>query len=199
MAWVALDRAIQHYEQYDGGGDIERWKKNRDLIHQQVCEQGFDKELNSFVQSYGSKQLDASCLRIGIVGFLPMDDPRILGTIEAIEKHLTKDGFVQRYDTEKSPDGLPPGEGVFLACSFWMVVCLWSIGRKDDASAMYERLLGLSNDVGLLSEEYDPQAKRMVGNFPQALSHISLLHAAFAMSGMWKGGETGKQGVGKRE
>jgi GH15 family glucan-1,4-alpha-glucosidase len=114
-----------------------------------------------------------------------MDDPRIIGTIEAIEKHLMKDGFVERYDTRKSKDGLPPGEGAFLACSFWMVTCLWLIGRKDDATAMFERLLALRSDVGLLAEEWDVEHRRMVGNFPQALSHIALVHSAFAMSGAW--------------
>jgi GH15 family glucan-1,4-alpha-glucosidase len=186
MAWVALDRAIKHYEQYDGGGDIERWKINRDLIHAEVCEKGFDKELNSFVQAYGSKELDASCLRILLVGFLPADDPRILGTIEAIQKYLVVDGFVLRYNTATSPDGLPPGEGVFLACSFWLVANLWLVGRREEASALFERLLNLSNDVGLLSEEYDPIACRMLGNFPQALSHIALVHAAFTLSGAWR-------------
>jgi GH15 family glucan-1,4-alpha-glucosidase len=185
MAWVALDRAIKHYEQYDGGGDIKRWKKNRDLIHREVCDKGFDKKLNSFVQSYGSKQLDASCLRIGLVGFLPPDDPRVIGTVEAIEKRLMKNGFVERYDTKKTADGLSGGEGAFLACSFWLVTSLWLIGREADAKAMFERLLALRNDVGLLSEEYDPFGKRLVGNFPQALSHIALTHSAFAMSGMW--------------
>jgi GH15 family glucan-1,4-alpha-glucosidase len=185
MAWVALDRAIKHHERYDGGGDIKRWKKNRDMIHKEVCEKGFNKRLNSFVQAYGSKELDASCLRIGLTGFLPMDDPRIVGTVEAIEKRLMKDGFVQRYDTRTTDDGLPTGEGAFLACSFWMVTCLWLIGRKDDATAMFERLLALRNDVGLLSEEYDSAEKRMVGNFPQALSHIALIHSAFAISGLW--------------
>jgi GH15 family glucan-1,4-alpha-glucosidase len=186
MAWVALDRAIKHYERYDGGGDVKRWKKNRDMIHKEVCEKGFNKKLNSFVQSYGSKELDASCLRIALVGFLPANDPRIIGTVEAIQKGLMKDGFVERYDTRVSKDGLSGGEGAFLACSFWLVTCLWLIGRHDDAKTMFERLLALRNDVGLLSEEYDPVAKRMVGNFPQALSHIALIHSAFAMSGLWK-------------
>lgn len=186
MAWVALDRAIKHYEQFDGGGDIERWKKNRDMIHKEVCKKGFDKKMNSFVQSYGSKQLDASCLRIVLVGFLPPDDPRILGTVDAIQKHLTRGGFVARYNTAKTDDGVRGGEGAFLACSFWMVTNLWLIGRKAEATSMFERLLALRNDVGLLSEEYDAEGKRMVGNFPQALTHISLIHAAFAMAGMWK-------------
>jgi GH15 family glucan-1,4-alpha-glucosidase len=186
MAWVALDRAIKHHEQYDGDGDVERWKKNRDLIHKQVCEKGFSKKLKSFVQAYGSEELDASCLRIGLSGFLPMDDPRIVGTVEAIEKRLMQDGFVQRYDTKSSPDGLPPGEGAFLACSFWMVTNLWLIGRHTDAKAMFERLLALRNDVGLLAEEWDTEHQRQVGNFPQALSHIAMCHAAFAMSGVWE-------------
>jgi GH15 family glucan-1,4-alpha-glucosidase len=185
MAWVALDRAIKHHEQYDGKGDVKRWKKNRDMIHREVCKKGFDKKLNSFVQSYGSKQLDASCLRIGLVGFLPPDDPRFVGTVEAIEKRLMKNGFVDRYDTKKTDDGLSGSEGSFLACSFWMVTSLWLIGRKNDAKVMFDRLLALRNDVGLLSEEYDPVAKRMVGNFPQALSHIALLQAAFVMVGLW--------------
>ena len=185
MAWVALDRAIRHYEQYDGGGDVERWKRERDRIHREVCAKGFDKKLNSFVQSYGSKDLDASCLRIVLVGFLPPEDPRIRGTVEAIEKGLMKDGLVRRYNTRTTDDGLSGGEGVFLACSFWMVTNLWLIGRREDAIALYERLLRLRNDVGLLSEEYDPVGKRMLGNFPQALSHIALVHAAFAVTGAW--------------
>ncbi|MEO8735611.1 MAG: glycoside hydrolase family 15 protein, partial [Edaphobacter sp.] len=191
MAWVAVDRAIKHYERYDGGGDIDRWRKVREQIHKEVCKKGFNKKLNSFVQAYGSSQLDASCLRIVMVGFLPPEDPRIRGTVEAIEKRLMKGAFVQRYDTRTSNDGLPPGEGVFLACSFWMVTNLWLIGRKDDAVALYERLLKLRNDVGLLSEEYDPVGKRLVGNFPQALTHIALVHAAYAISGIWHPQATG--------
>ena len=185
MAWVALDRAIKHYEQFDGDGDIKRWRRTRDTIHKEVCRRGFNRKLNSFVQSYGSTQLDASCLRIVLVGFLPPDDPRIRGTVEAIEKKLMKDGLVRRYDTKTMDDGISGGEGVFLACSFWMVTNLWLIGRRADAIAMFERLLALRNDVGLLSEEYDPASKRQVGNFPQALSHIALIHAAFAMAGEW--------------
>jgi GH15 family glucan-1,4-alpha-glucosidase len=185
MAWVALDSAITHHELYDGGGDVKRWKKNRDMIHKEVCEKGFNKKVNSFVQSYGSKALDASCLQIVLAGFLPPEDPRIRGTVEAIEKHLMKGGLVQRYNTTKSRDGVGGGEGAFLACSFWMVSNLWLIGRHADATAMFERLLALRNDVGLLSEEYDPIEKRLVGNFPQALSHIALIHSAFAMSGAW--------------
>jgi GH15 family glucan-1,4-alpha-glucosidase len=193
MAWVALDRAIKQHERSAatkdgsaGKGDVKRWRKNRDRLHQQICEKGFNKRLNSFTQSYGSKALDASCLRLALVGFLPPDDPRIVGTVEAIQKHLMKDGLVQRYDPAKSADGLKGSEGAFLACSFWLVVCLWLIGRKDEAAEMFDRLLALRNDVGLLSEEYDPSAKRMLGNFPQALSHIALVHAAFTLSGQWQ-------------
>jgi GH15 family glucan-1,4-alpha-glucosidase len=186
MAWVALDRAIKSHEKFGGKGDVKRWNKNREMIHREVCAKGFNKKLNSFVQAYGSKQLDASCLRIGLTGFLPMDDPRIVGTVEAIEKRLMKDGFVARYDSTTTDDGLPSGEGAFLACSFWMVTCLWLIGRREDATRMFERLLSLRNDVGLLSEEYDTVGKRMVGNFPQALSHIALVHSAFALSGLWR-------------
>jgi GH15 family glucan-1,4-alpha-glucosidase len=186
MAWVALDRAIKLYERYDGDHiDLKMWKKNRELLHKEICKKGFSSKLNSFTQYYGSKELDASCLRIVLVGFLPPEDPRIRGTVEAIEKYLMKDGFVMRYDTQKTDDGLPIGEGAFLACSFWMVTNLWLIGRQDDARALYQRLLKLRNDVGLLAEEYDPLGKRMLGNFPQALSHIAMVHAAFAISGTW--------------
>lgn len=186
MAWVALDRAIKHHEQFDGSGDIERWKGNRDLIHREVCEKGFDAELNSFVQSYGSKELDASCLRIVLVGFLPPDDPRIRGTVEAIERRLMRNGLVERYDPHTSSDGLPGGEGVFLACSFWLASNLHLIGRGGEARELFERLIALANDVGLLSEEYDPAGKRLLGNFPQALSHIALVHTAFTLSGLWQ-------------
>ncbi|HZY64103.1 MAG TPA: glycoside hydrolase family 15 protein [Edaphobacter sp.] len=186
MAWVGLDRAIRHYEEFDGSGDIARWRKVRDQIHKEVCERGFNKKLNSFVQAYGSTELDASCLRLVMVGFLPPDDPRIRGTVEAIEKRLMRDGLVLRYNTRTSKDGLPPGEGVFLPCSFWMVTNLWLIERQDDAVALYERLLKLSNDVGLFSEEYDPLGKRLVGNFPQALTHIALIHAAYTIAGKWR-------------
>ncbi len=196
MAWVALDRALRMLEEERGregkktwpkdrAKTIARWKKTRDAIHREVCAKGFNKNLNSFVQSYGSGTLDASCLRIALVGFLPASDPRIVGTVEAIEKKLMRDGFVQRYKTRETADGLRGGEGEFLACSFWMVSNLWLIGRKADARAFFSRLLGLANDVGLLAEEYDSGAKRMLGNFPQALSHISLIHAAFTLSGAW--------------
>jgi GH15 family glucan-1,4-alpha-glucosidase len=186
MAWTALDRAVKQAERYDGHGDVKRWKKNRDLLHKEICAKGFDKKLNSFTQSYGSKTVDASCLRMMFVGFLPLDDPRMVGTVEAIQKKLMKDGLVQRYDTSKSTDGLKGSEGAFLACSFWLVTCLWLMGREAESRAMFDRLLALRNDVGLLSEEYDAKAKRMLGNFPQALSHIALVHAAFTISGQWR-------------
>jgi GH15 family glucan-1,4-alpha-glucosidase len=203
MAWVALDRAIQMTEQAGRGAkgrahedEVKRWMKVRAMIHREVCAKGFDKKLNSFVQAYGpgSKKgvLDASCLRIALVGFLPASDPRIRGTVEAIEKRLLRNGLVQRYNTRETRDGLTGGEGQFLACSFWMVANLWLIGRKDDARAMFARLLALRNDVGLLSEEYDSDAGRMAGNFPQALSHIALIHAAFTMSGAWAPPQGGK-------
>ena len=186
MAWVALDRAIEFHERFDGDGDVKRWKRECDRIHREVCEKGFNKRLNSFVQSYGSRELDASCLRIALVGFLPPDDPRIRGTVEAIEKHLMRDGLVLRYNARTTDDGVRGDEGVFLACSFWMATNLWLIGRREDAKAFYGRLLALRNDVGLLSEEYDTKKKRMLGNFPQALSHIALIQAAFAISGAWE-------------
>jgi GH15 family glucan-1,4-alpha-glucosidase len=185
MAWVAFDRAIKLAEewQYSDQQDVplDEWKKTRDTIHQQVCERGFSRKRNSFVQHYDSEELDASALLLAQVGFLPPTDPRIIGTVEAIEKHLTQDGFVLRYDTSKSSDGLPAGEGAFLACSFWLVSNLALIGRKDDATRLFERLLALRNDLGLLAEEYDVGRKRQVGNFPQAFSHIALIGAAYAL------------------
>jgi GH15 family glucan-1,4-alpha-glucosidase len=187
MAWVAFDRAIKAAEQYGFEVPIDRWKKVRDAIHEEICSKAFDSEMGSFVQSYVEKAepgaLDASLLLMPLVGFLPANDKRVIGTVEAIERHLMKDGLVLRYDTTKVDDGLPPGEGVFLACSFWMVSALCMIGREEDARKLFDRLLTLRNDVGLLSEEYDPARKRMVGNFPQALSHIALVNAAFQLQG----------------
>ncbi len=186
MAWVALDRAIKHNERFGGRGDVTRWKKNRAMIHREVCEKGFDPEMNSFVQSYGSKELDASCLRIMLVGFLSPDDPRIRGTVEAIEHRLMRNGFVERYDPSTSSDGVEGGEGAFLACSFWLVSNLHLMGRVDDAREMFERLISTANDVGLIAEEYDPKGKRLLGNFPQALSHIALVHSALTIAGFWR-------------
>jgi GH15 family glucan-1,4-alpha-glucosidase len=145
-----------------------------------VCERGFDESLGSFVQSYGSRELDASLLLIPLVGFLPADDPRVLGTVEAIERELLADGLVLRYRTDDDGvDGLPAGEGVFLPCSFWLVDCYELLGRHDDAHALFSRLVGLANDVGLLSEEYDPRERRLLGNFPQAFTHLTLVNTAF--------------------
>jgi GH15 family glucan-1,4-alpha-glucosidase len=183
MTWVAFDRAIQAAEHFGCEAPVERWKSVREAIHSDVCAKGYNPELGSFVQVYGSKALDASLLILPITGFLPASDPRVIGTVEAIEKHLMRDGLVMRYDTSQVDDGLPPGEGVFLACSFWMVMALHRIGREADARRLFEELLRLRNDVGLLSEEYDTGRKRQVGNFPQALSHISLVAAAFALQG----------------
>ncbi len=179
MAWVAFDRAIRAMEHEEVEAPLERWRGIRQKIHDQICERAFDAELGSFVQMYGSKALDASLLLMPLVGFLPGSDARVRGTIEAIEKTLMRDGLVLRYDTHRVDDGLPAGEGVFLACSFWMVSALKAIGREDDARALFVRLLELRNDVGLLSEEYDVADKRLVGNFPQAFSHIALVNAAF--------------------
>jgi GH15 family glucan-1,4-alpha-glucosidase len=183
MAWVGLDRAVKMHDEFGGPGDVKRWRKNRDLLHREICAKGFSRRLNSFTQSYGSKSLDASCLQMLIVGFLPPTDPRMIGTVDAIQKRLMIDGLVRRYDPGKTKDGLKGGEGAFLACSFWLVACLHLIGRKVEAASLFERLLALRNDLGLLSEEYDPKHGRMLGNFPQALSHIALVHAAFTLSG----------------
>jgi GH15 family glucan-1,4-alpha-glucosidase len=179
MAWVAFDRAIRSYE--EGGGPeappIERWRENRDAIHAEVCEKGFDPELNSFVQSYGSKRLDASLLLIAHMGFLPQDDPRVVGTVEAIGRGLMQDGFVMRYEIEdRGADGLPGTEGAFLPCSFWYADNLIGLGRCGEARDMIDRLIGVCNDLGLVSEEYDTKARRLVGNFPQAFSHVTLVN-----------------------
>ncbi len=179
MAWVAFDRAacMQPRNARDRVG-VCRWRAIADEIHREVCEQGFDAKLNSFVQSYGATQIDASLLQLALVGFLPSDDPRIVGTIEAVEKHLMWEGLVKRYHTADVDDGLPPGEGVFLACSFWLVDNLALIGREDDARELLTKLAKLGNDVGLFAEEYDPIARRMLGNFPQAFSHVGLINSA---------------------
>jgi len=183
MAWVAFDRAVKIAEELHYRAPVERWKSIRNAIHEEICRNAYSHEKKCFVQAYGSDQLDAALLLMPIVGFLPEDDPRIRATVEAIERELVVDGFVRRYDTAKVNDGLPPGEGVFLACSFWMVSSLKAIGRGDDARKFFERLLSLANDLGLFSEEYDPQSKRLLGNFPQAFSHIALVNAAFELEG----------------
>jgi GH15 family glucan-1,4-alpha-glucosidase len=179
MAWVAFDRGIKSAEAFGLEGPIERWRKVRAEIHQQVCGKGFHRDLGAFVQAYGSDELDASALLMPAVGFLPPEDPRMTGTIAAIERRLLHNGFVLRYDTGTADDGLPPGEGAFLACSFWLADAYVMLGRYDDARRLFERLMSLRNDLGLMSEQYDPRAKRLLGNFPQAFSHISLVNTAY--------------------
>jgi len=182
MAWVAFDRAIRVATKLRIKAPVARWKKVRTAIHKQVCARAYNKKMGSFVQAYGSSQLDASLLLMPLVGFLPHDDPRVKSTILAIERDLMRDGLVMRYNTATSEDGLPPGEGVFLACSFWLVSNLKLMGRDEDAKKIFERAISLTNDVGLLSEEYDTASKRLVGNFPQAFSHIALANAAFDLA-----------------
>ncbi|HTZ07304.1 MAG TPA: glycoside hydrolase family 15 protein [Gaiellaceae bacterium] len=179
MAWVAFDRAVRSVEAQGFDGPVDDWRAARDAIHEEVCANGFDEELGSFTQSYGSKELDASLLQIPLVGFLPGSDPRVRGTVEAIERELVVDGLVRRYLPHTDVDGLPPGEGVFLPCSFWLVDCLELLGRHDDAHALLDRLLALANDVGLLSEEYDSTEGRLLGNFPQAFTHLALVNSVF--------------------
>jgi len=178
MAWVAFDRAIKSVELFGFEGPVDHWRELRDTIHAQVCARGFNPHRNSFVQAYGSDALDASLLLIAQVGFLPASDPRIVGTVAAIEKELVINGFVVRYLTHETADGLPPGEGAFLACSFWLADNLAMQGRLDEARELFERLIAISNDVGLLAEEYDPKACCQLGNFPQAFSHVALIHTA---------------------
>lgn len=181
MAWVALDRAIRSAEQFGLEGPLDRWRALRRTMHDTICARGFDAQRNSFVQSFGARALDASLLLIPLIGFLPPDDPRVRGTLAAIERELVIDGFVYRYDTGDGADGLPSGEGAFLACSFWLAENYTLQGRTTEARALFERLLGLRNDVGLLAEEYDPAAGRQVGNFPQAFSHIALVNTAVTL------------------
>jgi GH15 family glucan-1,4-alpha-glucosidase len=179
MAWVAFDRAVLLAERLKYDAPLARWRAIRDAIHTEICEKAFNRKRRCFVQSYGSNQLDAALLLMPMVGFLPGSDPRVKATVKTIARELMRDGLVLRYNTAKVRDGLPPGEGMFLACSFWMVSSLKAIGRTRDARNLFEKLLRLRNDVGLLSEEYDVRLKRMVGNFPQAFSHIALVNAAF--------------------
>jgi GH15 family glucan-1,4-alpha-glucosidase len=183
MAWVAFDRAIATVESFGQKGPADRWRVIRDEIHREVCDEGFDTTVGSFVQSYGSPLLDASLLLIPQVGFLPADDPRVTGTIAAVERELMHDGFVLRYDSNATSDGLPPGEGAFLPCTLWLADALALAGQHGRATQIFERVLGLANDVGLLSEEYDPVAKRLVGNFPQAFSHLSVVGTAQHLAG----------------
>ena len=180
MVWAAFDRAIRTVERFGGDGPIDRWRAQRDDVHADVCRRGFDPERGAFVQAYETRELDASALLIPIVGFLPIHDPRVLGTIAAVERELVTDGFVRRYRTtdQLNLDGLPGEEGVFLACSFWLVDALALAGRREAARTLFERLLAVRNPLGLLSEQYDTRAKRLVGNFPQAFSHIALINSA---------------------
>jgi GH15 family glucan-1,4-alpha-glucosidase len=182
MAWVAVDRMVKAVECFGLQGPVERWHALRESIRQEIFKRGFDPERNTFVQYYDGRELDASLLMVPLVGFLPASDPRVRGTVEAIERELVTDGFVLRYRTNKEVDGLPPGEAAFLPCSFWLVDNLAMLGRHEDALELFERLLALRNDVGLLSEEYDPSRRRLIGNFPQAFSHISLVNTASNLS-----------------
>lgn len=189
MAWTAIDRAIKAAERFGLQGPVEQWRRLRAAIHREVCAKGFDRQMNSFVRAYGTRDLDASLLLLPSVGFLPAHDPRIRGTLRAIEQSLVRDGFVLRYDTAKSPDGLPPGEGAFLACSFWLADAWVAQGRVAEARELFERLLSIRNDVGLLSEQYEPSLGRHLGNFPQAFSHVALVNTAHNLAGSKKPSE----------
>ncbi|WP_328497185.1 glycoside hydrolase family 15 protein [Streptomyces sp. NBC_00414] len=206
MAWVAADRTVRTLEENpELGGDVDKWRAMRDEVHREVCDRGFDPERNTFTQSYGSRELDAALLLIPRLGFLPPDDPRVVGTVDAVRKGLARDGFVHRYDAEhaeladsqrqgsdlKDVDGLPGGEGSFLVCSFWLADALHLTGRRKEALDLFERLIALRNDVGLLAEEYDPVAGHQLGNFPQAFSHIGLVGTALALFDGDGAGETG--------
>ena len=185
MAWVAFDRGVQAVERFGRSGPVERWRQIRAEIHREVLEQGFDTQINSFTQFYGSKRLDASLLVIPLVGFLPADDPRMVGTVAAIERELVRDGFVYRYSPDEEArrvDGLPPGEGAFLPCTFWLADNLALQGRLDEAEEIFQRLLDLRSELGLLAEEWDPDARRQLGNFPQAFTHVALVNTAFNLS-----------------
>ncbi len=184
MAWVAMDRAVKAVERFHLEGPVERWRQVRQEIHDEICERGYDAERRTFTQYYGSRQLDASLLMAPLVGFLPAHDERVRGTVEAIQRELCRDGFVMRYSNEgpDSVDGLPGGEGAFLACSFWLADNLALLGRADEARRLFEQLVSVANDVGLLAEEYDPDAGRLVGNFPQAFSHVALVNTARNLS-----------------
>jgi GH15 family glucan-1,4-alpha-glucosidase len=185
MAWVALDRAVKGIERFGLDGPLARWRSVRDAIHRDVCANGYSAKVGAFVQSYGSHLLDASLLMMPLVGFLPVTDERVRNTIAAVERHLSADGFVRRYHTMPEVDGLPPGEATFLLCSFWLVDNWLLLGRRDDALRLFERLLAIRNDVGLLAEGYDTERKRFAGNFPQAFSHVGLVNTALNLSS-WK-------------
>jgi GH15 family glucan-1,4-alpha-glucosidase len=184
MAWVAVDRGIKAVEQFGRPGDADLWRMTRSAIHEDVCAKGFHPGVGAFTQYYGSELLDASVLMLPLVGFLPATDPRMISTVEAVQRELVIDGMVYRYHPTKSEavDGLPPGEGAFLPCSFWLVDCLHLMGRKEEARRFFEKLLTLRNELGLLAEEYDPKSRRLVGNYPQAFSHVGLINSAQNLS-----------------
>jgi len=200
MAWVAFDRAVKGIEMFGLEGPLDRWRACRDDVHREVLERGFDPERNAFTQAYGSSALDASALMIPLVGFLPADDPRIAGTVDAVQRELVENGFVLRYQSDDGVDGLPAGEGAFLPCSFWLADALGMLGRAEEARALFERLAGLANDVGLLSEECDPASGRLLGNFPQAFTHVSLVNTAGNLSSSARPAThraTGEDGMGR--
>jgi GH15 family glucan-1,4-alpha-glucosidase len=178
MAWVAFDRGIKTVEQFKAEGPVDRWRTTRDEIRDDILAHGYDAERNTFVQFYGGTGLDAALLQLAAVGFLSPKDPRFRGTVEAVEKELLQDGFVLRYRRTETSDGLGRTEGTFLVCSFWLADAYCLLGRYDDAASLFERLLGVRNDLGLLSEEYDPSSRRLIGNFPQAFSHVGLANTA---------------------
>jgi GH15 family glucan-1,4-alpha-glucosidase len=185
MAWVALDRGVRTVERFKAEGDAERWAKVRDEVHADVLENGFDPERNTFTQYYGSEELDAATLLVGAVGFLPGDDPRVLGTIDAVNESLVHDGFVRRYSTDPGRDdvdGLLGVEGAFLPCTFWLADALKLAGQEQRAREVFERALAAGNDLGLFAEEYDPAAGRLLGNFPQAFTHLALINTAYNLS-----------------
>jgi GH15 family glucan-1,4-alpha-glucosidase len=196
LAWVAFDRAVEAVERWDSPGPVDRWRRLRQEIHDEVCREGFNVELNAFTQSYGSNDLDAAALLMPLLGFLPPDDPRVVGTIDAIQRNLMRHGFVERYTTHEELEGLRGAEGVFLPCSFWLVDALLMLERHDEAKELYERLLGVSSDLGLLSEEYDPEENRLLGNFPQAFTHVGLVNSAYNLSNhSGPGHQRGQRGV----
>ncbi|PTL84764.1 glucoamylase [Vitiosangium sp. GDMCC 1.1324] len=182
MAWVAFDRTVRMVERFGNTGPVEHWRKARDTLHAEICERAWDARRGAFTQAYGSSVLDASLLLMPLVGFLPPTDPRVVGTVHAIERELMQDGLVRRYHTHETEDGLPPGEGAFLACTFWLADNYVLQGRVDEAKALFQHMLELRNDVGLLAEEYDPVAKRQLGNFPQAFSHVGLVNTAYNLT-----------------
>jgi GH15 family glucan-1,4-alpha-glucosidase len=183
MMWVAFDRGLHGVEEFGLKGPAEHWRRLRDRLHAQICEKAFDRQLGAFVRAYDERELDAATLLMPLVGFLSADDPRMIGTVKAIREKLAVGDFIRRYDTEAAEDGLPPGEGLFLACSFWLADNLILQGRVDEGQALFERLLETANDVGLLAEELDGTTGAQLGNFPQALSHLALVGTAYNLAG----------------